>query len=96
MESASGMLADLLGPLPDPLFDDSLVRSSDHDSIGTSMQRQVISRRAIATSHSPHATVNIDRRHSKWPWGLFSACESVRDVVEASCSFPSPSPGFRI
>eukprot|EP00969_Alexandrium_andersonii_P165944 7333272-Alexandrium_andersonii.AAC.1 len=43
MEFGSDLVADLFGPLPDPLMDDSLVRSSDHDSSGIAVQR-----------HAPH------------------------------------------
>eukprot|EP00969_Alexandrium_andersonii_P264017 11669520-Alexandrium_andersonii.AAC.1 len=57
MESGMDLLSDLLGPLEDPLQDDSLVRSSDHESSVESVQRQVISRRAHATPHS-HAMVS--------------------------------------
>eukprot|EP00969_Alexandrium_andersonii_P358778 15451751-Alexandrium_andersonii.AAC.1 len=42
MESGRDMLSDLLGPLEDPLQDDSLVRSSDHDSSLVSVQRQIL------------------------------------------------------
>eukprot|EP00969_Alexandrium_andersonii_P312066 13787875-Alexandrium_andersonii.AAC.1 len=52
MDSGMDLLSDLLGPLGDPLQDDSLVRSSDHDSSVSSVQRQVISRSAHATSHT--------------------------------------------
>eukprot|EP00969_Alexandrium_andersonii_P114911 5082072-Alexandrium_andersonii.AAC.1 len=52
MESGSGLLGDLL---PDPLMDDSLVRSSGHDSPGLSMQRQVTSGSMDATPRPTHA-----------------------------------------
>eukprot|EP00969_Alexandrium_andersonii_P178991 7913311-Alexandrium_andersonii.AAC.1 len=57
MDSGMDLLSDLLGPLDDPLQDDSLVRSSDHDSSIRSAQRPVISRSAHATSHT-HAVVS--------------------------------------
>eukprot|EP00969_Alexandrium_andersonii_P078413 3457735-Alexandrium_andersonii.AAC.1 len=52
MDSGQDLLSDLLGPLDDPLQDDSSVRSFDHESSVRSAQRQVISRRAHATSHT--------------------------------------------